>query len=95
MVSVEEFKEAWKEIEIEEAKKGFLAHLYVYVIVNVFLALVNHLTSPDQLWFYWVPLAWGIGLAFHFAFSRESFVISVWEGKVAKVEMRARKGKEK
>ncbi|MEM4616346.1 MAG: 2TM domain-containing protein [Archaeoglobaceae archaeon] len=94
MISVEEFKKSWKEIEIEEAKKGFLAHLCVYAIVNTFLAIVNYLTSPDQLWFFWVPLAWGIGLAFHFVFSCDRFVISNWEGKVAKVEMRARKKKE-
>lgn len=94
MISVEEFKHAWKEIEIEEAKRGFLVHFSAYAIVNTFLALVNYFTSPDQFWFHWILLAWGIGLAFHFVFSRERFVIPDWEEKVAKVEMRARKGKE-
>jgi len=94
MISVEDFKKAWKEIEVEEAKRGFLAHFSAYVIVNVFIALVNYFSSPTQLWFYWVTLGWGVGLAFHFSFSRERFVIPEWEKKVAKVEMRARERKQ-
>ncbi|MCX8175854.1 MAG: 2TM domain-containing protein, partial [Candidatus Bathyarchaeota archaeon] len=74
MSSVDDFKQAWKELEIEEAKKDFLSHLTAYVIVNVFLIFVNLLTSPSTLWFYWLILGWGIGLAFHFVFSREKFV---------------------
>jgi len=31
MSSVEDFKRAWKELEIEEAKKKFLAHLAAYI----------------------------------------------------------------
>ncbi len=93
MVSVEDLKRAWKEAEIEDAKKGFLAHLSAYVIINAFLTTVNLLISPETLWFYWVSLGWGIGLAFHFVFSRERFVVSEWEKKVARIEMRAREGK--
>lgn len=94
MISVEEFKQAWREFELEEAKRNFLAHFSTYVIINLFLVLINYFTSPNQLWFHWVLLGWGIGLAFHFVFSRDRFVISNWEEKAARVEMRARKGKE-
>jgi hypothetical protein len=93
MSSVEDFKEAWKELEIEEAKKGFLSHLIAYVIVNVFLIFVNLYVSPESLWFPWVLGGWGIGLAFHFAFSRERFVMSEWEKKAGRVEIRAQKKK--
>jgi hypothetical protein len=34
---------------------------------------------------------WGIGLAFHFAFSRERFVVAEWEKKAGRVELRVRK----
>ncbi len=95
MTSVEEFKQAWKELEVEEAKRGFLAHLASYVIVNAFLIFINLYTSPDSLWFFWVLGGWGIGLAFHFVFSRERFVISEWEEKAGKVEMRAKELKKK
>ena len=90
MSSVEDFKQAWKELEVEEAKRDFLSHLAAYVIVNVFLVFINLLTSPENLWFYWVILGWGIGLAFHFVFSREKFVISEWEKKAGRIEIRVK-----
>ncbi|MFS8131322.1 MAG: 2TM domain-containing protein [Candidatus Dojkabacteria bacterium] len=43
-------------------KIGFLYHLIVYVTVNTLLLIVNLVTSPHSLWFYWVSLFWGIGL---------------------------------
>jgi hypothetical protein len=95
MSSVEDFKQAWKELEVEESKRDFLAHLVAYIIVNVFLIFVNLYTSPDHLWFPWVLGGWGIGLAFHFAFSRERFVVAEWEKKAGRVELRARKKHEK
>jgi hypothetical protein len=51
-----------------EALKGFYIHLGVYLIVNLFLFLLNIITSPDNLWFYWVLLGWGIAVVAH-AFS--------------------------
>jgi hypothetical protein len=95
MSTVEDFKQAWKELEVEEAKRGFLAHLAAYIIVNVFLIIVNLLTSPTALWFYWVLIGWGIGLAFHYVFSRERFVVSEWEKKAGSVEIRAREKQKK
>jgi hypothetical protein len=44
--------------------REFYTHVAVYVVVNVFLFIVNVITGPDW-WFYWVSLAWGIGLAIH------------------------------
>lgn len=43
----------------------FYTHVGVYVSVNILLLLVNLLTSPWSLWFYWPLLGWGIGLAVH------------------------------
>jgi hypothetical protein len=48
-----------------EAKIGFFTHLGVYVVVNTLLIIINLQNSPDQLWFYWPLLGWGIGIAFH------------------------------
>lgn len=91
-MSLEDFKKAWRELEKEEANKAFLIHLIAYTIVNCFLAFVNLYTSSEYLWFPFVLAGWGIGLAFHFAFSRSRFVVSEWEEKVAKIEARMRKG---
>ena len=60
----EEYKRAKKRVE---ALKGFYIHLGVYVLVNLFLFLLNIITAPDHLWFFWPLLGWGIGVVLHAA----------------------------
>ena len=43
----------------------FYTHVAVYVFVNILLLLINLITDPSSLWFYWPLLGWGIGLAAH------------------------------
>jgi uncharacterized membrane protein len=55
---------------------GFLFHLAAYLFVNFLLVAINLLTTPNELWFYWPLLGWGIGilahgLAVHFALRRK------------------------
>jgi hypothetical protein len=63
-----------EEIRYQRAKKrvdelrGFYIHLGVYLLVNLLLFLINMLSSPDDLWFYWVLLGWGVAIVAH-AFS--------------------------
>ena len=45
-----------------EALRGFYIHFGVYVLVNLFLFLLNIITSPARLWFYWPLLGWGIAI---------------------------------
>ena len=45
--------------------KGFYSHLLVYVLVNLFLILINFTASRYHLWFWWPLLGWGIGLVAH------------------------------
>ena len=52
--------------KIVDEKIGFYHHLYSYIVVNVILAVINILFSPDHLWFIWVSFFWGIGLVTHF-----------------------------
>lgn len=49
---------------VEEEKK-FYYHLGSYIAVNTFLVILNLITSPNHLWFYWPMLGWGLGLAMH------------------------------
>ncbi|MCZ7595778.1 MAG: 2TM domain-containing protein [Hyphomicrobium sp.] len=44
---------------------GFFFHFSAYVLVNLILIAVNLLTTPNQLWFYWPLLGWGIGILAH------------------------------
>ncbi len=61
-----------------EEIKGFYGNLASYVLVNLFLMILNLATSPQYLWFFWPLLGWGIGVVFH-AFS--VFRISPFFGK--------------
>ena len=48
-----------------EARLAFYRHLMIYVLVNVFLAILNLVRTPDHLWFKWSVFGWGIGLLAH------------------------------
>nr|WP_314499154.1 2TM domain-containing protein [uncultured Chryseobacterium sp.] len=45
--------------------KSFYGNLIAYCITIPFLTVVNLITSPKNLWFFWPMLGWGIGLAAH------------------------------
>lgn len=49
-----------------EELKSFYIHLAVYITVNIALFILNMLTSPNDLWFVFPLLGWGIGLSVHF-----------------------------
>jgi hypothetical protein len=48
-----------------EEIKGFYGNLIAYIVVNTGFLVLNLLTSPKHLWFYWPMIGWGIGLAIH------------------------------
>ena len=48
-----------------EMQLAFYRHLMIYVVVNIFLAILNLTRSPDHLWFPWVIFGWGIGILSH------------------------------
>ncbi|TRX16457.1 2TM domain-containing protein [Flavobacterium franklandianum] len=58
----ERYYEAKKRVE---EIKGFYGNLIAYVVVNIGLMVINLLTSPAYLWFFWPMLGWGIGVVFH------------------------------
>ena len=45
--------------------KGFYSHLLVYIFVNLFLILLNLISSRGHYWFWWPLMGWGIGLVAH------------------------------
>ncbi|WP_312075010.1 2TM domain-containing protein [Chryseobacterium sp.] len=45
--------------------KSFYSNLISYLIVNTFLIILNLITSPKHIWFYWSLLGWGIGVLAH------------------------------
>lgn len=71
--------------KVEEIK-GFYGNLIAYIVVNTGLLVLNLLTSPKHLWFFWPMIGWGIGLAIHGmkAFNYMPFFGNDWEEKKIK-----------
>ncbi|OYU81884.1 MAG: histidine kinase [Flavobacterium sp. BFFFF1] len=61
--------------------KGFYGNLASYIVLNIFFLVLNLLTSPKNLWFFWPLIGWGIGVFFHGmkVFNYMPFVNKDWE----------------
>jgi len=86
----ERYEKAKKRVE---EIKSFYTHLFVYIVVNLGLFLLDVLTSPGKLWFYWVLIGWGIGLAIHGlnVFGAQKLLGEDWEEKKIKEIMEKEK----
>ena len=69
--------------------KGFYSHLLSYLVVNVVMIIINLVTNPHHLWFYWVTVFWGIGIIFHAfsIFGKRRILGDDWEEKKVKEYM--------
>lgn len=76
--------------------KGFYVHLIVFVFINIFFVVLNLLTSPGRLWFYWPLLGWGVGVVAHglSVFGYDVFMGKDWEEKKIKEYQNRYKRKE-
>jgi 2TM domain-containing protein len=83
----ESYKRAKKRVE---EVKGFYRNLIVYIVINIFLVIINLIFSPEFLWVLFIIVFWGIGLIFHFlevfAFKNKIFG-KKWEEKKIKEYM--------
>jgi len=82
----QEYKEA--KARVDELR-GFWSHFVVYLIVNAGLLIINLITSPHQLWFYWPLIGWGIGLFAHgfHVFGAQRIMGKDWEERKIKKYM--------
>ena len=81
---------------VEELKK-FYGNLVTYGVINVILIIINLVTSPGSLWFYWVTIFWGIGILLHASkvfVLKGKFLGKEWEEKKIK-EIMEKEGKSK
>ena len=83
-MSDEQYDKAKK--KVEELKK-FYSNLVTYIVINLVLIIINLVTSPGSLWFYWVTIFWGIAILLHasrvFIF-KGKFLGEKWEQKKIK-----------
>jgi len=47
------------------SRKGLWIHLAAYLFVNAALVGINLVLTPDQLWFQWPLMGWGLGILLH------------------------------
>ncbi len=84
MMNDKKYEKAKKRVE---ELKSFYGNLATYVAVNAVLIIINFVTSPGSLWFYWVTIFWGIGILIHaskvFIF-KGKFLGEEWEEKKIK-----------
>ncbi len=65
MTDEEEYEKAKERVE---EIKGFYAHAFIYVLVNLALMVLNLMTRKQTdgvIWFIWPLIGWGIALAAH------------------------------
>ncbi len=62
-------------------ERRFYMNLLSYVVIIGFLAILNLITNPGNLWFLWAAGGWGIGIAFHALdiFGKNRFLGDDWE----------------
>jgi len=82
----ETYKEAFRRININDAKKGFKGHLIAYVVMNSILVVVNLATNPGKLWCLGSIVGWGIGVVAHYVGG-----VKILEKKLMKMESEAEK----
>lgn len=93
-IALEEYKKAYRERRAVEEKKGFVIHLVVYVLVNAMLIAINLIYNPEDIWFFYPLLGWGIGLTAHYL-RAVRWIESELNKKEAEAEYRAREYKRK
>ena len=66
--------------KVEEIK-GFYGNLTSYIVVNIGLMVLNLVTSPEYLWFFWPLFGGGIGVVIHgmVVFNYMPFLGKDWE----------------
>ncbi len=61
--------------KIARKKADFIKHFIIYIVVIVFLAIINNVTYRGYQWWLWPALGWGIGVTLNF------FSVYVFKGK--------------
>jgi hypothetical protein len=65
-VTLERYKEVYRDMMIRREKKAFTIHAIAYAIGNSVLIAINLLFVPQVLWFVFPLVGWGSGLVIHY-----------------------------
>ena len=65
-VTLEQYKDVYRDMIIRREKKAFTIHAIAYAIGNSVLIAINLLFVPQVLWFVFPLVGWGSGLVIHY-----------------------------
>src|SRR5512132_3531924 len=66
--NLEDYKQADRELEREEARRSFTIHAIVYALVMTGLIILNLTVATEFPWAVFPLVGWGIGLTAHYLF---------------------------
>jgi len=73
-----------------QKQRVFWSSCITFIWVNLLLLIINLITSPRHLWFYWVTIIWAIvliGQAINTFSIRDRFIGQDWEERKVRKEM--------
>jgi 2TM domain len=68
VLTVEQYEQAELELETQSARRGFLLHAAIYVVVQATLITINLVAASEFIWFPFPLVGWGVGLTMHYLF---------------------------
>ena len=91
-ITLEDYKRADRDLEREQARRGFTIHAIVYAVVLTGLIILS-VTLGDVFPWAGLPLVWwGVGLTLHYLYWVR-WVDKTISGRQAQIEQRAAAGK--
>ena len=67
-ITLEDYKRADRQLERQDARRGFTIHAIVYALVMTGLAILNLTVATEFPWAVFPLVGWGIGLTMHYLF---------------------------
>jgi 2TM domain len=67
-ITLEDYKRADRDLEREQARRGFTIHAIVYGLVMTGLIILNLTLATEFPWVIFPLIGWGIGLTLHYLY---------------------------
>ena len=67
-ITVEDYKQADRQLERQDARRGFTIHAIIYALVMTGLIILNLTVATEFPWALFPLIGWGIGLTMHYLF---------------------------
>jgi hypothetical protein len=83
-IQFEAYKKAFRQLTINDAKKGFKGHFVTFIIMNTIFIIINLATNPTTLWCLGSIIGWGVGVLAHYVGG-----VKLLEKKIVKMENKA------